>query len=327
MHRPPRAVIALLVLVAVAVIVWWLWPRGGPRALSGYIEAETLYLSAPVSGAVTAVRVREGDRVPAGAPLFQIDPGTAAAQAAQARAALEAAEAQARDALKGQRPQEQAVVDAQRQAAQARLREAELVFRRVKTLADRGWYSRARLDEARAELDTARAQLRETESRLDVGELGAREDQARAAAARAGQAGAGLDEAAARLRQLNPVAPTAARIEDVFFQRGEWAPANQPVVALLPDDRVKVRFYVPETEVNRYRPGARIHFGCDGCGKGQDATVSWVSPRPEYTPPVIYSRESRDKLVFLVEARPDRPRALTPGLPVDVSPLGEGAGR
>lgn len=327
MPRVPRIALALGAVAAAGALAWLLWPRAGGDTLSGYIEGDSLYLSAPASGSVVALSVREGQRVGAGAPLFQVDPGVAEAQAGQAQSALEAAEAQARDALEGQRPQEQAIIAAQRQAARARLREAELAYTRIRTLADRGWYSRARLDQAKAELDTARAQLRETESRLDVGELGAREQQARAAAARAGQARAGVDEAAARLRQLSPTAPTAALVEDVFFQQGEWAPAGQPIVALLPDDRVKVRFYAPEAEVARYRPGVRIRFQCDGCGGTRTAVVSWVSPRPEFTPPVIYSRDSRDKLVFLVEARPERPRGLAPGLPVDVEPLGRAARR
>jgi HlyD family secretion protein len=90
----------------------------------------------------------------------------------------------------------------------------------------------------------------------------------------------------------------------------------------LPDDKVKLRFFVPETAVALYPPGREVRFDCDGCGAERRATIAYVSPRPEFTPPVIYSRESRDRLVFLVEARPDDPAGLTPGLPVDVVPLG-----
>jgi HlyD family secretion protein len=317
-----RPIIIVLVLVAVVALAWRFWPRGhGPETLSGYVEGETLYLSAAASGTVSTVAVQRGDRVRAGAALFQIDPGTAAAVTAQAEAALRAAEAASRDAASGQRAPERAIIEAQRSAARARVHEAELAHGRVRTLFSQGFAARARLDQAQAELDTARALLRETERRLDVAALGQRQDQVAAAAARAGQARGALTEAEVRARLLAPVAPVDARVEDVFFQRGEWAPANQPVVALIPDDRVKLRFFVRETEVNRYRPGARVSFSCDSCEAAQAATVTWVSPRPEFTPPVIYSRDSRDKLVFLVEARPDRPRSLTPGLPVDVTPL------
>jgi HlyD family secretion protein len=117
------------------------------------------------------------------------------------------------------------------------------------------------------------------------------------------------------------LAPGPASVEDVFFRPGEWVAANQPVLALLPDSQVKVRFFVPEREVARYRPGRTIRFACDACPSGLSARITYVSPRPEFTPPIIYSRDSRDRLVFMVEALPDRPRRLMPGLPVDVEPL------
>jgi HlyD family secretion protein len=86
---------------------------------------------------------------------------------------------------------------------------------------------------------------------------------------------------------------------------------------------VRLRFFVPEREVARYRIGRQVRFACDGCAAGLSATINYVSPRPEFTPPVIYSLQSRDRLVFLVEARPASPRGLTPGQPVDVTPLGD----
>jgi len=113
----------------------------------------------------------------------------------------------------------------------------------------------------------------------------------------------------------------AARIDEVFFQKGEWVSANQPVVSLLPDEKIKVRFYVPEAGVARYRPGTEVRFSCDACASGLTATIRYVSPRAEFTPPVIFSRDSRDRLVFMVEAYPKRPAGLQPGLPVDVEPL------
>jgi HlyD family secretion protein len=87
---------------------------------------------------------------------------------------------------------------------------------------------------------------------------------------------------------------------------------------------VTIRFFVPERQVALYRPGRVVRFACDSCPAGLTASISYVSPRPEYTPPVIYSLEARERLVFLVEARPAHPDRLTPGLPVDVTPLEAG---
>jgi HlyD family secretion protein len=126
---------------------------------------------------------------------------------------------------------------------------------------------------------------------------------------------------AIRVGQLAPPAPEAGLVEEVYFQPGEWVAANQPVVSLLPDRRIKVRFYVPEAEVARYRPGKSVRFSCDGCAGDLSAKISYVSPRPEFTPPIIYSRDSRDRMVFMVEALPGRPAELRPGQPVDVVPL------
>jgi HlyD family secretion protein len=118
---------------------------------------------------------------------------------------------------------------------------------------------------------------------------------------------------------LSLAAPGKARVEEVFFQQGEWAPANQPILSLLPDDRIKVRFFVPEAQLSAYRVGRTVRFACDGCARGLTARIAYISPRPEFTPPVIYSREARDRLVYMVEAMPSA--RLNPGQPVDVEPL------
>ena len=320
MKRPPLPVIFLVLLAVVAGAAWWLWPRQGPHTFSGYIEGEALYFSSPTPGAVANLYVDRGQRVAANTVLFQIDPQTNAAQQAEAQAAAAAAQQTFQDTLKGQRPQELAVIQSQRDAARAQVEEARAQFKRVSVLAARGFYPPAQLDKDRATLKTAEAQYQQTTRQLDVAELGARTDQVAAARSRATQAEAAVAEAAARLGQLAPKAPDAARVEEVFFRQGEWAPANQPVVSLLPDARVKVRFFVPEAALPAYRPGRTVRFTCDGC-QPQTAKINYVSPRAEFTPPVIYSRENRDRLVFLIEAAPERPRDLAPGQPVDVTPL------
>jgi HlyD family secretion protein len=315
-----RLLVAGLLLAAAIIVAILLVPRlGGPRTLSGYVEGEPLYLAAPVSGRVVQMAVARGDEVAPGQRLFTVDPSQLSAQRDQATAEVAAAEAQAEDARKGVRAVELAVYEANIAAAEAQAREAQANLRRVQVLARQGIYAPARLDDARATAQTAQAQVTAARRQRDAATLGARDDQVRAAEARVNQAHAGLSGAAARLADLSPVAPSAARVEDVFYQQGEWAGANQPVVSLLPYDRIKVRFYVPEQALSAYRPGGVVRFSCDGCAKGLTARIVFISPRPEFTPPVIYSREARDRLVYLVEARPSV--RLNPGQPVDVVPL------
>jgi HlyD family secretion protein len=287
--------------------------------LTGYVEGEPLYLASPVAGAVRTMHVRRGDVVAAGQPLFLIDPRQLAAQRDQAEAEVAAAAAQAADARKGQRPSELAALDAEAAAAEARARDAAADLRRIRPLVQRGIYAPARLDDARAANEAAQAAAAAARRRRETAALGAREDQIRAAEARAAEAGANLTAAQARLAELAPSAPAAGRIEEVFFQAGEWAPANRPVLSLLPDDRIRLRFFVPEPTLSAYRPGAQVRFSCDGCAKGLTARITYISPRAEFTPPVIYSREARDHLVYRVEAAPSA--RLNPGQPVDVVPL------
>jgi HlyD family secretion protein len=323
----PRLRIAIVAaVIATGAGAWWVWGRGDAegRALSGYIEGDALYLSSSTAGAVSQVSVVRGQRVAAGQPLFALDAGPLVAQRDRAAAALAEARARLDDARKGRRPQELAVIDAQRAAAEAAVRQAQADYNRIAPLVRQGIYAPARLDGVRAARDTAVANLRAATSQRTAETLGARPDAVRAAEAQVQQARDALAEAQALLARTGPRAPADARVEQVFFQPGEWAAANQPVVSLVPDDRVKVRFFAPQREASRYAVGRRITFTCDGCAPGLTATIDYISPRPEFTPPIIYSRESRDRMVFLIEARPDAPRTLNPGQPVDVTPLGDG---
>ena len=309
-----KPIIIVALIIAAAVVAWLL--LGGSkreRLLSGYIEGENLFLSSPIAGTVASISAVEGTRVTVGERLFTIDPATLSAQGEQAEANVTAARTQIT-------------------SAEATARQADAEVAAAAADAERARQDLARLESVRRDdsaavagkdLDAARAALRNANAQLAAARKTADARRAQVDAARAQTVGAmgGRREVAIRVNQLSPLAPAPARVEDVFFQPGEWVSANQPIVSLLPDYKVKVRFYVPEREVARYRPGRQIRFSCDACASGLTATIRYVSPRPEFTPPIIFSRDSRDRLVFMVEAYPARPQNLQPGLPVDVEPL------
>jgi len=309
-----RPIIVVAVIVAIAVIAWLLFaPATRARTLSGYIEGEDLYLAAPVSGTVESISAVEGQRVGAGEQLFHIAPATLAAQGQQAAANVSAARTQ--------------IASAEAQAQQAEADVSGAVADVAKARQDLARLLAVKQSDSAAvagkDIDAARAALRDSNARLAAARKGAEARRAQVASnrAQAAQAQGGANEVAIRVGQLSPVAPSAGRIENVFYQAGEWVNANQPVVALIPDSKIKVRFYVPEREVARYRPGGIVRFACDACARGLSARIAYISPRPEFTPPVIFSRDSRDRLVFMVEAYPTGPSSLMPGLPVDVEPL------
>ena len=310
-----RIAAALAAVLVVGFVLWKVW---GPRAedadvLSGYVEADDLYLSAPIAGTVGTVYVVKGQRVAPGATLFAMDKATLSAQRDQADARFDQTRAQI-TAAQAQAGQAAASAAAARDLEANAKRELDryLGLQRASPQA----VSAQQVDQARTNAANTTAQRQAADKAAQAAQL-----QASAAQAAAAQAGASVQEAGVRVGQLAQHAPSAGRIEDVFYQSGEWAGPNQPIVSLLPDNQIKLRFFVPERAVQAYRPGRTVRFSCDGCKKGLSASITYVSPRSEFTPPVIYSRNSRDKLVFLVEAAPANAASLTVGLPVDVQPL------
>jgi HlyD family secretion protein len=131
---------------------------------------------------------------------------------------------------------------------------------------------------------------------------------------------ADLDQAEWNLSQKHQQAPQDAIVFDTLYRQGEWVPSGHPVVQLLPASNIKVRAFVPETNIGNFHLGDGVRVSVDGNGSSVTGKISFISPSAEYTPPVIYSRDSREKLVFMVEAVFD-PRVainLHPGQPVDL---------
>jgi HlyD family secretion protein len=128
-----------------------------------------------------------------------------------------------------------------------------------------------------------------------------------------------LNSAQTRLSRRDVFSVVGGTVQQIYFRPGEMVPAGRPVLSLLPPGNIKVRFYVPETVLSAIAYGDEIKVGCDGCESGLTARVSFIAKQSEFTPPVIYSLEERAKLVYLVEALPEKPSAFRVGQPVDVA--------
>jgi len=318
----PKPAIGALALVLLGGAGWYYWPAAEGENWLGYVEAETIYVAAPVSGRLAARPVERGASVAAGAPLFALDPETTNAEAAGAAAQVAAASAQAADlADPRQRAPELAASRAAEAGAAARLARAGNDFDRMAALARQGFASKAQLDAARAARDAAAAELAAARAQIAAGEMAAgRAAQQQAARAQVAGATASLRAQRQRQREIAPVAPEAGVIEQTYYNPGEWVPANAPVVAVLPDARRKLRFFVPQDRIAALKVGSAVRYTCDGCGEAASARISFIAPRAEFSPPVIYSDRARAKLVFLVEAMlPASDKPLPPGLPVEVT--------
>jgi HlyD family secretion protein len=178
--------------------------------------------------------------------------------------------------------------------------------------------SRTRLDKAKLDFDRARS-LRD--KRVTSPEDFDSAQQALLAAQHASAARQrGLEQADWRYAQKVQTAPAAGLVYDTYYRPGEWVPAGTPVLSLLPPEYMKARFFVPESDLGKFTPGAPVEIRMDGLPAPLAGRVSFVSPTAEYTLPIIYSRENRGKLVFLVEASlgPEDAARLHPGAPLEV---------
>jgi HlyD family secretion protein len=130
-----------------------------------------------------------------------------------------------------------------------------------------------------------------------------------------------LNSSQTRLSRRQVFSPVTGTVQEVYYRPGEVVPAGRPVVSLLPPGNIKVRFFIPEPVLAAIDYGDIVKVHCDACAPDITAHVSFIARQSEFTPPVIYSLEERSKLVFLVEALPDKPNALRVGQPVDVTPV------
>ena len=287
----------------------------------GYVEGEYVLLAPTEIGQVADVSVRRGERVEKGDIVARVEPTGAEIAVAQAEAALAEAEAQLANLREGKRPEEIAVMEASVASARAQAAEAKRVHDRTLGLFRRGTATQAELDRVETEVELASARLGEANAQLVVAGLPARAQEITAGVKRVEQARASLEQARWRLSEHRISAPAPGRVDDIIRNPGDIAGPSAPVLSLLPDGAVKLKLYVPQAGFSSVPVGTELAVHCDGCADNLRARITYVSPEPEFTPPVIFSRETRQKLVFLIEARPEGENAekLQPGQIVDVS--------
>jgi HlyD family secretion protein len=177
---------------------------------------------------------------------------------------------------------------------QADLRQARAVLTNAKQAFERAGKLLKTNTGTQQAYDNAQAALREADARVSASET--------------------------RLHRRKVLSGVAGVVQRVYFRAGEMVAAGRPVVSVLPPGNIKVRFYVPQSQLPHLSKGQTVSVQCDGCDKnGLAAHISFIADSAEFTPPVIYSLEERSKLVFLVEARPEHPEQLRVGQPVSVS--------
>lgn len=286
----------------------------------GYVEGEYVYVASPLAGAVEKLAVRRGDQVHSGDLLFALECAAETAQRQQSERKLIEAKANLEDVKKGKRPTEIESATAQLSEAQAALDMAEKDINRKRQLLASGAISPSDFDLADSTYRQSIHRVEQLRSDLSTARLGAREDQIASAEAVVHENEAALARADWDLTQKKQFAPKEGAVFDTLYYEGEWAAAGKPVVALLPPENIKVRAFIPETVIGGVHLRDPVRVFADGVAGAKDGRVSFISPQAEYTPPMIYSRETRAKMVIMIESEFPREIAMTmhPGQPVDL---------
>jgi HlyD family secretion protein len=303
----------------------WLLPgcTASPEVFPGYVEGEYAALAPVATARIKDLRVRRGDVVVPGMVLATLDSEETVVGITAAEAGVAEAAAQLENLRKGRRDVEIEAIKASLAAARAEAEAAGLALQRAESLLRRGVATEASVDQARAAAAVAAGRVNELSANLEAAQMPARDDEVRAAEARLAHARATLSEARWKHNQRFLVSTTRGRVFDIVRRPGEIASPSQPIVSVLPEGAELIRFYAPEPALSALPVGGKVAVSCDGCPADLTAIISYRAAEPEFTPPVIYSVERRQKLVFLVEARPEPGSPyLQPGQIVTVALLG-----
>jgi len=287
---------------------------------SGYIEGEYIYIASSQNGHLAELSVSRGDWVKSGSPLFQLDIDSENYQANEALQNLKAAESQLENIKKGKREVEITALRATLEQAKILEQIAETRFNRNSKLAKTGAVSQDQFDESQSVYQRSKSDVIEREAELELGLLGGRSDEIAAAEANVKAKKEELDLANWKLAEKKLSSQVEAYVQDTLFRVSEWVPAGRPVIALLPPENIKARFFVPEKALARMQVGQAVNIACDSCDNPIPAKINYISSEAEFTPPVIFSRESREKLVYMIEARIglEYAKLLHPGQPIDI---------
>lgn len=284
----------------------------------GYIEGEMLYLALPFSGQLQALHVRRGDFVKQDQLLYELDPKPQMFMQEQAAASLKQGKEIWKDLKKPKRVPEIDAIKAQIQQADAEISLAAIRVKRNKTLYDKHVTPKDTLDEAVEHLHVAQALKAQYEANLALANLGSRMNQINAQHANNKALQANLEQAKWDVTQKSLFSPAQGLVFDTYYRKGEFVEAGHPVMSLLTRTNTWVEFFVPLEALKNIPLGREITYLYPGDKESRRAKVTYIAAKAEYIPPLIYSRDNADKIVFRVKAAILGREPLVAGIPVTV---------
>lgn len=279
-----------------------------PGYFQGYVEGDFVYVTSTANGSLENMMVVKGQTVNQNAPLFELDPNPEALQVEEIDQRLHQANAKLADIRKGSRPSELNALEARLRKARAGLAMAKRDYQRRLNLYETGHtdaIAEEELERFQTEVNIRQSELEAMEAELNTARLGGREDAVAAAQNEVNALAASKRILKWQLEEKRVTAPATGVIHDIFYRVGELVTAGRPVISLLPPGHLKIRFFVPQSLLPSIQVGNPVRVVFDGLTSEITAKIAFISPEAEFTPPVIYSKESRTKLVFMIEALPD----------------------
>lgn len=286
----------------------------------GYVEEDAVYLTSSRSGILKERFVNRGQFVDKGSKLFRLDSNPEALVLRLRQAELSQAKEILQDLIKPKRRPEIGSIQAQIEQIDAQLKLAQIRVNRYAKLYKRNATEKDTLDAAIARHEQLEHRKSELKANLALAKLGSREDQIKAQQETVNALTASVENAAWQLSQKTVYAPKSGYILDTFFEEGEFV-NDKPVLALLSLEDIRIEFFIPVDKLDDVYLNQIIYFTCMGCKDQYKANISYISPEAEYLPPLVYSRENRDKLVFRVKAKPNKPGRFKPGQPVTITTI------
>lgn len=284
----------------------------------GYVEGENVFLASPNSGILKQLFVQRGEQVNKGQLLFQLDSDPQVLVVKQNEADLLQAQKVLKDLEQPRRLPEIEAIKAQIEQTEAKLKLAEIRVKRMQTLYTQHAIDKDSVDATVANLKEQQQLKAQYESNLELARLGSRNEQIKAQQAQVISLTAKLNEAKWQLQQKSVYAPDQGYIFDTYYRVGEFVASQQAVLSLLSPKNVRIEFFVPVEQLATIHLKQKINFICYGCSQRGTALINYISPEAQYTPPLVYSRENTDKLVFRIKAKIEQPNEFKPGQPVTV---------
>jgi HlyD family secretion protein len=317
-------VIAGVLIVAAITAIFlgtkWFGKKEVGIIATGTIEVTKVDIAPKLSGYLTELSIRQGDKVNLGQVIARISRVDLEAQALRDEAALQKAEAQLRDLEKGVRTQERSELIASIGSAEAVDKKAQADLERYRSLYNQGAVSQQQWDTVQVNFETAQSSVRAARARLSLADEGNRPDTIEAQRLEVVRSKAILTMARTQMADTVVSSPQQGVVLTKNFEKGEFVNAGSAIATIGNVQDCWVKIYIPSTQLGLIKIGQPAVVKVDSYpGKTFSGEIKEISQNAEFTPRQSLTQNERANMVYAVKVRIDNAEdVLKPGMPADV---------